>query len=348
MTDFIPEAKTQMNFEPQTFIRQFDGALTALDAANKLGSSLANQGITRMFFVGCGAPHYMMRVLAYWARRYARSIDIRNYFSAEFVNQAPLALDEHTLVVLGSHSGKTPETVAAAEFIEQKPCRSVAITQHPESPLGSHVEHVIGYGDSDQGYFSSYMLGQALVSAVLDTLESGWGYHDTLLRALPMFPNALANAKLANLQNAAIHAEAFSKDRLLYVVGAGPMFTTAYTFASCFLMEMQRIHAHPLVAAEFFHGPFEVVDQTTPLLVLVGEDPSRGEAERVVKFCEQYAGKHYVYDSKTFKMPGIPAELRPIFSPFVVDAALTALVEHLAVVRDHPLTLRRYMGKVAY
>jgi hypothetical protein len=32
----------------------------------------------------------------------------------------------------------------------------------------------------------------------------------------------------------------------------------------------------------------------------------------------------------------------------VVDAALTSLVEQLAIVHQHPLTLRRYMGKVVY
>jgi fructoselysine 6-phosphate deglycase len=348
MTEPIPEKRSANTFDSWDFIRQFEGALAGLDEASQLGTALVGRGIERLFFVGCGAPHFMMRLLEYWAKRYAISLDIRSYFSAEFIHQDPRALDQHTLVVFGSHSGKTVETVAAAEYLASKTCTSVAITQQVDSPLGSSVDQVITYGSTEQGYFSSYMLGQAFVSAIFDKLEPGWGYHDLIISSLSLLPAALAEAKAANLTIAATQAEAFADDRLLYVIGAGPMFTTAYTFASCFLMEMQRMHAHPLVAAEFFHGPIEIVDETTPLLLLVGEDPNRPEAERVVRFCERYARRYMVYDSKDYRMMEIPSEVRPIFSPFVVDAALTSLVEQLAVVHQHPLTLRRYMGKVEY
>jgi fructoselysine-6-P-deglycase FrlB-like protein len=48
-------------------------------------------------------------------------------------------------------------------------------------------------------------------------------------------------------------------------------------------MEMLQLHSTALEAVEFFHGPFEVVDDTTA-------DPIPGEAsrplmERVVRFC---------------------------------------------------------------
>ncbi len=59
------------------------------------------------------------------------------------------------------------------------------------------------------------------------------------------------------------------------------MFTTAYVLGVCVLMEMQWMHVSRFIAAEFFHGPFEIVDETVPLILLVGEDPSRPEAERV-------------------------------------------------------------------
>jgi fructoselysine 6-phosphate deglycase len=47
-------------------------------------------------------------------------------------------------------------------------------------------------------------------------------------------------------------------------------------------------------------------------------------------------------------MTGIAPEIRPLVAPMVVDSALTNLVEMIAVLRDHPMTTRRYMGKVAY
>jgi fructoselysine 6-phosphate deglycase len=345
--------KTKKSFQPITFdhsafLKAFDGALSELDAATILGTEAGMQGFRHIFFTGCGAPHYMMRVLAYWAKKASESLDIRNYFSAELIHQNPAALDADTLVLLGSHSGKTKETVQAAQYLREKACRTVGITQQLNSPLGKSCDDVIAYGETKEGYFSSYLLGQIFVSALLSKLEKDWDLHADLSTSLPNLPTALADAKSANLTRAAEQAKIFADDRIIYVIGAGPMFTTAYTFASCFLMEMQRMHAHPLEAAEFFHGPFEVVDKSTPIIILLGESPSRPEAERVVHFCQQHAKRFVVMDSKDFSMKNILPSIRALIAPFVLDVALTALVENLAVVHDFPLTTRRYMGKVDY
>jgi fructoselysine 6-phosphate deglycase len=113
-------------------------------------------------------------------------------------------------------------------------------------------------------------------------------------------------------------------------------------------MEMLQIHAYPLNAAEFFHGPFELMDEGSSIILLVGEDPSRPEAERVANFCKRYAPQYIHYDSKDFPMDGIQPEIRPILAPLFLDVALFRIAEHLSNKRGHPLTLRRYMGKVEY
>ena len=342
----MPEQNTR--FDRTDFINQFSGALDQIGNAAQLGKDFAAEGINRIIFAGCGAPHYMMRLLAYWGLKSAIQTDIRVYYSSELVSQNPAAIDEKTLVILGSHSGTTRETVEAAKFLQSKPCKTISITQEETSPLASTTSNSLIYGKTSQGYFSAYILAQILFSAYLNEREKGWGYHSALMKSLPILPDALAEAKLANLANAAVQAKALAGQNLLYVLGAGPMFTTAYVFAACFLMEMQWMHAHALSAADFFHGPFELVDKMTQLLVLVGEDPSRLDGERVKRFCAQYAGSSFVYDSRDFEMKGIRAEIRPIVAPLILDSALTSLVEELAALRGHPLTTRRYMGKVDY
>ena len=341
-------AKPLITFDRGAFIKAFRGAMKKLEEAEALGKELGGADIQRIFFTGCGAPHYMMRSLAYWAKKYSIQLDIRNYFSAELLHQEPVALDKHTLVLLGSHSGKTQETVAAAEYLRDKACRTVAVTQLDDSPLGQNAQNVTAYGKTKEGYFSSYILAQMFLSAFLKEKEPAWKLHRAIKASLPNLPDALADAKEDNIMKAATQARDFAKDRIMYVIGGGPMFITAYTFASCFLMEMQRMHAHPLEAAEFFHGPFEVFDEETPIIILVGEGPSRPEEERVVRFCKKYAKRFIVMDSRKMEMAGIQPEVRPLVAPFVIDAALTALVESLAIAHDFPLTIRRYMGKVAY
>ncbi len=335
-------------FNRNELIDQFSSALLHISYAKQLGEELSEKGINRIIFTGCGAPYYMTRILTYWGQKYAVNTDIRLYQAIELVNQNPVSIDEKTLVILSSHSGTTRETLDAAKFLQSKPCITLSITQEKLSPLGSATMHTLPYGITTQGYFSSFILAQTLFSALLNEREKDWNLHEKLMESLPNLPSALADAKEENLEVSAVQARVLAGEKLLYVLGAGPMFTTAYVFAACFLMEMQWLHAHALTAADFFHGPLEVVDKTTPILVLVGEDPSRSEGERLKRFCGQYAGSSFVYDSRNFEMEGIHPDIRPIVAPFILDSALTGLVEELAVLRNHPMTTRRYMGKVAY
>src|ERR687898_167802 len=88
----------------------YEGALAALDGAAALGRQLAPE-IDRIYFVGCGGPNRVILSLQYWIEHYSPSLEARRYSPAEFMTQNPRRLDERTLVVLGSKSGTTPETV---------------------------------------------------------------------------------------------------------------------------------------------------------------------------------------------------------------------------------------------
>lgn len=335
-------------FDRTDFINQFSHAFDKIQNAKQLGEDLAKKRIDRIFFVGCGAPYYMMRLLVYWGQKSAISTDIRVFSSTELINQNPAAIDEKALVILCSHSGTTAETLTSAKFLRSRACRTISITQEASSPLAMETENSLLYGKSTQGYFSSYILAQTLLSEYLNKREKNWKIHSVLMESLPNLPSALADAKSANFVNAAIQAKELKGQDIIYVLGAGPMYTTAYVFAACFLMEMQWMNAHAFTIADFFHGPLEVIDKNLPVIVLIGEDQSRKDGERAKRFCDRYAGNFLVYDSRDFAMKGIHTDIRPIVAPFILDSALTSLVDELSILRDHPLKTRRYMGIVNY
>lgn len=330
------------------FTDEFSGALKILGDAENEGRKAAQDGFVKLFFVGCGAPYQMMKSVNYWADRFCSTINVRSYHAGEFVNLDPAALDEQVIVLLGSHSGTTREVVSAAETLKEKPCKTFAFTQKADSPLASAVDRVFAYGASKQGYFSSLMLTMAFTSGFLSATEKRWPDHREVISSLRHLPGALADAKFIAAEKGRAAAEKLKDEEFVYFIGSGPMFTTAYIFAACFLMEMQWMHAFPLSAAEFFHGPFEVFDKETPVVLMLGEDPSRPEAERVLAFSRNYLNEPIIYDSRDFEMPGISQEMRALLAPFILDSAMTNLVEQLAVHNDHPLTIRRYMGKVDY
>lgn len=341
-------ANLQEKFNRQEFLREFTGAFTCLEAAQELGERYGSSGFSQLFLVGCGAPYAMMKSAGYWGDRFAANKVVRVYHAAEFFHLNPASLNKNTVVILGSHSGTTREVLEAAEYISGKPCPSIAVTQSSDSPLGKKTALSLSYGESKQGYFCSAMVTFAFISSFLENDEKAWDFHPLLIDSLQNFPAALAEAKEIFIDEGKRLAEKLCFADPLFIIGSGPMFTTAYIYAACFLMEMQWMHAFSLSAAEFFHGPFEVFDSYTSGLLLLGEDPSRSEAERVLSFLEKYAHTPFVIDSREFPMNGIHKKIRPLLAPFIVDAALTNMVETMGEIKDHPLTKRRYMGKVDY
>jgi fructoselysine 6-phosphate deglycase len=334
------------DIDKKAIIQQLKYASKEIFGAESIGRKHADK-IDRIYLVGCGAPNRIMLGLQYWLEHFSPSIDVRRYFPAEFLTLNPPSLDNRTLVLMGSKSGTTPETVEAANFLKNKPCITVAVTQTRKVPLAQAVQHAFLLGDLGEWHNGMFMVMQALIGGVLDGKKQ-WSIQEKLMRSLENVPRLLAETKVLNEQRTIEEARLYHKDRIIYQVASGPMFGEAYVFGVCTLMEMQWMHSYPIEAAEFFHGPFEIVDQNTPLVLMLGEDPSRPLMERVVRFCKKYTERLIIYDSRDMPMPGIDKEIRGIIAPLVLGACLERFSEHLAVWHNHPLTTRRYMWKTEY
>jgi fructoselysine 6-phosphate deglycase len=237
--------------------------------------------------------------------------------------------------------------VAAAEFLKDKPCITVAITQSASSPLASLARHVFLIGETPESFLGMAMIAQALVGGLLAGRD-GWPHEAALLASLRALPGALADAATSADARGVANALALREDHVVYLLASGPCFTNAYVFGVCILMEMLWMHACPIEAAEFFHGPFEVVRRDTPLVVILGEDPSRPLAERALRFCEKQSDRVFAYDSRELAMPGIAPEMRPLLAPYALQAALKRISANLSILRGKPLGERRYMWKGGY
>lgn len=334
-----------MDVDTRQIINSYETTLGVLDRAADLGRSLAGK-IDRIHLVGCGGPNRAMLPVEYWLEHFSPGFEVRRYFPAEFMTLAPRRLDARTLVILGSKSGTTPETVEAAAFARARPCRVAAITEKADSALGQAVEGPLLMG-ADAGGGSMLMLLLALTGALMAERDK-WELFSPLMSSLRALPQVLAEVSLATDKRSAEDARLLKDDRILYHVAAGPMFATAYVWGVCVLMEMQWMHSVPLEAAEFFHGPVEIVDHTTPIVLMKGEDPSRPLIERVERFCKKYTERLFIYDSADYPMPGIDPRIRPLVAPQVVQQALRRISDRLAVWHNHPLSTRRYMWKTEY
>ena len=129
---------------------------------------------------------------------------------------------------------------------------------------------------------------------------------------------------------------------------AGNMWPAANYYATCILEEMQWIRTRPVHAADFFHGPLELIDKGVSLILLRGEDSAGALADRVAGFAPQYTDHFTVLDTADFVPEAVSPRLRALLSPAFMATLLERLSAHLEVMRNHPLVTRRYYKRVAY
>jgi fructoselysine 6-phosphate deglycase len=302
-----------------------------------------------VFFVACGGSSAIMYPSKYVIDREAKVLDAHLFSANEFIHRNHAKLGSNSLVVLCSHSGTTPETVEAAKFARSKGALAVSLTNEEGSPLAQASDVVLKYqwGEKASAFTTNYSVLYQLIFGVLKVVENNE-------------KASIVEKSLENLQNvyekaAALYqtkAEAFGKqykdEKIIYTMASGANYGVAYSYAICILMEMQWIHSHAIHAGEYFHGPFEIIDEETPFIILLGLDETRHLEERALEFSKRYGKKLVVLDAKDFDFNGVAEEVQGYIAPLVLNYVLRKYADQLAEARNHPLSKRRYMWTVEY
>jgi fructoselysine 6-phosphate deglycase len=305
-------------------------------------------GVRNVYFVGCGgslAASYPVYCLLD-----ANAVDIAAFHttSNEFNFRTPRRLGPDSLVVVATHTGTTPETLAAVKTARNAGAALVVgFTRDAESPLATAVDAAFAYGSVKTAWGPKQVmlahLGHALLEATGVTEDE-----TAIAAAYDALPEALPRAIRETDDLCRRVAADLRAEPIIYVLGSGPLESTAYTFSMCYLQEMQWMHSASFNAGEFLHGAFEVVTNEVPVIVLLGEDATRPMAERALAFLRRYTPKAYAIDSRDLSLPGVPVSLRGEIGPIALDAVTTRLAQHFEAARDHDLATRRYMFAVEY
>ena len=181
---------------------------------------------------------------------------------------------------------------------------------------------------------------------VVDAVDER-GEH-AVVAELTRLPELLLDAKGAFDRRAPALAEAIAADPWHIVTGSGNTWPEAVYYGMCILEEMQWIRTRPVHASDFFHGTLELVEPDVSVLLLKGEDATRLLADRVERFVSGLTEKLLVLDTADVELPGISQTTRALVSPVILAALLERVSAHLEVLRDHPLTTRRYYRRMAY
>lgn len=307
--------------------------------------------IKNVFFVACGGSLVEFYPPKYFMDAEAKSCSAFLYSGKEFVCAAPASLGENSLVLLCSHSGKTPEVLEAASLARERGAVVVTYAGVAKTPVNEAGDYNVVYGGAtEEGSHygdSPVLLSLRLMGELLASTQE-YPYLDKLMDGIAKIDTVISNAMGQVAERARAWGAAWEKEDMMYILGSGPAFGNVYGFAICSMMEMQWQHAAYIHSAEYFHGPFEVTDKNTAYVVLESSGPARCMDERAIRFLKQYGAKYEVVDAKELGADIIDECVVDYFTPLMFYKVMCVYRQELAKLRNHPLETRRYMGKVEY
>ena len=311
-----------------------------------LGEWLA-AGADSLFLAGTGGAAILMHPAAQLLQRRS-AFPVFAEITAELVAGGHRALGPKSIVVIPSVSGTTKESVELIAQCRKVGAKVLSLVGHAETPLGRDADVACVNFAEDDTSCENYYIQSLLVALSLMHHRSEIANYDALFSEIKLLPDLLLAVKDQYLAEAETYAAKIQSEPYHLITSAGNCFPQAWYFSMCILEEMQWIRTRPVHAADFFHGPLELVEKGVSVAIFKGEDAFRPLADRVENFTSRFTDKTYVLDTANFKLPGLSSETRALVSPAVLASALERLSELLAARRGHPLTTRRYYKKVPY
>ncbi|WP_210506445.1 SIS domain-containing protein [Naasia sp. SYSU D00057] len=333
-----------LNFDEKHYLSVQSGAVALAQPIHDALKKELDAGVENIFFMGAGG-------VAFLTLPAARILQTKSTFptfvdmAAEVVHTGNVNLGPKSLVLFPSVSGTTKEAIAALEFAKSKGARVLTLTGTAGTPLADLADINFQNDAADDTSSENFYLQTLFIALSIMHLRGEYDEYDEVIAELQTLPQLLVDVKAAFEPRAEALALEMKDEQNHIFTGAGGAWYEAWYYAMCILEEMQWVWTRPVHASDFFHGTLELTEKDTTVFLFKGEDESRPLADRVERFVPTVSEKLRVFDSKDFELKGLSPRTRALVSPIVFAAALERLSAHLEIVRNHPLTTRRYYKK---
>jgi fructoselysine-6-phosphate deglycase len=335
-----------LNLDEERFLASQNGALAHAPGLHEAVAEHLFGGGDSLFFLGAGGAGLLMSPAA---SLLSQKSSFATFLEApaELIALGSAHLSARSLVVVPSRSGDTPEALQILEYCQGLGAKVIALTGTPGSPLAERADINFTNPVADDNSSESFYLQSLLIAlSIMDVRQEQTGYRE-LLEELQGLPQLLLDAKRSFEQRAPEVAAVIAAAPYHLIVGAGSTWAEAFYYGMCILEEMQWIRTRPVNAAHFFHGPLELVEKGVSCLLFKGEDGSAPLVDRVEQFIEAHGDKPTILDTAEFTS-NMSDRVRSMISPIVLATVLERVSAHLEVIRDHPLTTRRYYRQINY
>lgn len=305
-----------------------------------------------VFLAACGGSMNDLYTAHYFVERESKKLHSTCKNARELILEEPPRWNENSITFVLSHSGNTPEAIEAAKMAKKRGSYVIAISNSTDSKLADPTlyDKFFSY---DWGKDISHIdvpMGMELriLNEYLHQTEKSYAKYDKMLDGLNKIDEVVAIAKKVQMPAAKNFAQKYRKQDFMYILGSGANYSQAYGFAICSMMEMQWMDCAFIDSAEFFHGPFEILQDDHLFIQCVNTGKTRPMDTRSRDFIKKYNGQLEVIDSQDFGMDKIDDEVVDHFNPIVFYEMGVLYRDELSEKRAHNTDFRQYMGKVDY
>ncbi len=250
--------------------------------------------------------------------------------TGELVQAQPALLDDRSLVIAVSQSGRSVETVQLLDLIGARATRPfvIGVTNTPDSPLALRADAVVPlragaeFSVSCKTYLATLValewLGDALTGSDPAVFLGEAG------QTAPAVRDYLADWRT----HVARLAADFAGLRHLFLLGRGASLAAAGTGA-LILKESTRFHAEGMSCPAFRHGPLEMVAPGLHALVFAGEAATLALNQALVRDIRSAGGRAALVgeggEPGPFRLPAAPGRWRPLLEMLPVQMLSLAL-----------------------
>ncbi|MDJ0685743.1 MAG: SIS domain-containing protein [Alphaproteobacteria bacterium] len=242
----------------------------------RIARDLADRRIRRIATVGCGDS---------WVSGFGVRTVIERMLGAvcepceafDFANYGLDVVDEETVVIGLSSSGKTEPVIDGLKGAEAKGAYTIGLSNSLGSPLMEEFPGALHIRATRGGWpTQSSTAAMALKLALAASIGEAWGRDVSSLRKaltdLPDQVDALAQSFYEPAKQAAKH---LARVELILLAGAGPFFAPA-AFGAAKLKELAPIHAEAFPLEEYHH--YRTQKTGDPLILVAADDASHERA----------------------------------------------------------------------
>lgn len=255
------------------------------------------------------------------------------------------------LLVVGiSQSGESPDLLAVLEEANRQGSVTLAITNHPQSPLAKEADLLIDISAGPELAVAATKSYTGQLTAIA-LLSAAWDNHPQDRADLDKIPDAVSRV-LGNEAQIQEYASRFCDMNQCVVLGRGYNYATAYEW-SLKMKELAYVVTNPYSSADFQHGPIALVTSGFPVFAAAPSGQVLEElAQLIARLKDELQAETLVLsddqallqeaDFPVLLPGGIPEWLSPLVT--IVPAQLFSY--HLTIAKGYDPDSPRGLNKV--